>query len=508
LGGIRQGQFALNGTPMGRATAAASAGYPGRLVIGSIGLPPLSGTPPPFDEPSRSNVSEILFYNRVLSDMERREVSNYLAEKWGLPRPFQRHYASQSVRYTGGDEGEGLDFTGNFLYALTANAFATDTIGDATFTDIANTSGVAFNSEFHIQNWLSPYYGDSDADFALANVTNSIRWTDPINGENTINDHTTILTGLTPGNVYKVQFIFNELCCGRHFGIQADGSPIRRDFEEAAIIGNQWNVSPSAGSALIYQFQATNDTVTFTLVANDLNVADRNPILNALTMEDLGAGGEASIGSITGVDSLDLSGMFLYALDFGNSHSLQGSGPRTIAGLTFEPAETATGVYTYADNVLYYNQPNFAAFGSNHPDDFVLEDVLATIRYEGTTGDEDAVAVDLMGLTPGLEYKLQLMFSDANASNRFFDIVVNDVLVWNDFSVGSVTGGDPLMGAYFTYQFIADRTELNVLLHGAAYASDVNPLVSALTLEVIPEPGAVSLMIVGLAGILGSRRRR
>jgi hypothetical protein len=172
-----------------------------------------------------------------------------------------------------------------------------------------------------------------------------------------------------------------------------------------------------------------------------------------------------------------------------------------VRGLTFTPAETASGAFIYAENFLAYQKPEFGV----DADADSLEDILQTIRWEETRQDTEAVMVDLLGLTPGFQYKLQLLFGDDASNNRHFDIVIDGTQVADDFGAND-TGSQ---FAFWSYEFTALDSELNLLLNGwSSPAPDHNPILSGLTLETtIPEPGTAFFLLMGATGLASTRRR-
>ncbi|MBM3846926.1 MAG: hypothetical protein FJ405_11665, partial [Verrucomicrobia bacterium] len=98
--------------------------------------------------------------------------------------------------FTGGDDGEGLDLDGSFLYAF--NVGTPGEIGqvrDAYF-GADNMEGITVAARNNIPTWHAPEYGDSEADDNLERVMQSIRWdTVPVR---------VTLAGLTPGSDYKL----------------------------------------------------------------------------------------------------------------------------------------------------------------------------------------------------------------------------------------------------------------------------------------------------------------
>eukprot|EP01052_Picozoa_sp_SAG31_P069084 SAG31_NODE_27899_length_418_cov_1.344828_1_plen_84_part_01 len=69
--------------------------------------------------------------------------------------------AADSFTFTGADRGEGLDFSGSFLYAVNIRGPGGVTIGDAHFTD-DSVPGVTVTADNEILNWGDPIdFGDS-----------------------------------------------------------------------------------------------------------------------------------------------------------------------------------------------------------------------------------------------------------------------------------------------------------------------------------------------------------
>jgi hypothetical protein len=74
--------------------------------------------------------------------------------------------------FSGGDAGEGLDFSGNFEYAVNARGDGGSVIGDTIFT---NDSGI-ISSNQEINDWHSANYGSSANDNSLEFIMKPTCW--------------------------------------------------------------------------------------------------------------------------------------------------------------------------------------------------------------------------------------------------------------------------------------------------------------------------------------------
>ena len=96
---------------------------------------------------------------------------------------------------------------------------------------------------------------------------------------------------------------------------------------------------------------------------------------------------------------------------------------------------------------------------------------------------------------------------------RIGRVVVEGETLATNFDITAVAGtqnvvdgaGESFAGAVIQHRFIAGDDVLNVALtHGAVD----NPRFEALTVEIIPEPGSLVLMLTAALGLLSLRRRR
>ena len=133
---------------------------------------------------------------------------------------------------TGADPGEGLDLSGEFLYAISpgADPALNLKIGDATFRGVSplnEVPGVQLVAGNQIRNFYGINFGDSPADNALETATSSIRWSQAGSATPAV---TVTLDNLLPGNQYKFQMLFGEACCNRGFDLFVDDNLIVKDF--------------------------------------------------------------------------------------------------------------------------------------------------------------------------------------------------------------------------------------------------------------------------------------
>ena len=199
---------------------------------------------------------------------------------------------------------------------------------------------------------------------------------------------------------------------------------------------------------------------------------------------------------------LDLTGNFPYAFNVGSNGA---AGRIQDADFT---ADSAPGIMISAPNEI----PNWAnpALGVTAEDD-ILENIFKDIRWADLLNANPAmqnVKVDLENLTPGKQYKLQLLFGEQCCPLRTFDVSVEGTLVADDFNISNTQGPTPMSsaGAAVVYSFTAADSTLNIVLDGAGVVPftnyDPNATLSGVTLEEITIP--VDLDISGVSMAPGS----
>jgi hypothetical protein len=210
-----------------------------------------------------------------------------------------------------------------------------------------------------------------------------------------------------------------------------------------------------------------------------------------------------TLGTFSGPGDLDLTGTFAYAVNL--------AGPSyTVGGLTFT-TDGVAGVNVSADNSAspWSSRPQY---GST-PDHDALENLMHSIRWSYAP---NPVKVDL-DVIPGARYKVQVLFNENYWSDptrsRLFDIAIEGTLAVDELDVREVTGQwtqPQVKGIVYARNLIAQDAQMTVSIPAGSTGHDQNPILNALTLErlpeprppdpsdVIPEPGALLLILVGV----------
>lgn len=486
-------QYFING--INKTTSGSPTGVPGKLGMVSSGAYPA--------EVSQADIAEIVIYNRVLSYDERQLVGSYLASKWGLGA-FGSPTLGTVSTFTGADPGEGLDLTGtHFPYAVNMRGPQV-TVGSLTFTEDGGPGAGGSTPGFSVQctnsepTWSTkPDYGTTPADDALETMMHSIRWS-------TAPSDVQVAMNVVPGRQYKLQLLFSENMLGRPpgsrvFDIEVEGQLAFDELDLNDVMGYFPSAPITKGLVYTQTLRATDNQLNVRLAPGS-GGTDKNPILQAVTLEDL----STQVGVFTGGDpgeGLDFQGLFQYAINFA------APGGFTIGDARFTDQNTP-GVTISAENSIdNWYTPNF---GTSANDDN-LELVMDSIRWSDAAppGTEE-VNIRLDNLLVGQWYKLQLLFQEG-CCGRGFDVYIEDALTVNDFSPIVLVGGsvDVTKGAVITHEFLASDSTLTIRLDGRGTSfPDKNPIIQGLTLETIPEPSAVVLGVLGAIGLGASLARR
>ncbi len=188
---------------------------------------------------------------------------------------------------------------------------------------------------------------------------------------------------------------------------------------------------------------------------------------------------------------LDLTGNFVYAFNVGTTGAAGQAGDANFT------ADNAPGITIGAtDFVTPFVNPSFGALAG----DDVLETVYQTIRWANSFSlnpEARKLKADLTNLVVGRNYKLQLLFGEAGATGRRFDVLVNGSLIVNDFAPTEAQGAAyaATAGSAIVHQFTATSSTLNIVLDGVTDVAAVpfinrDSYLNGATLEEIPTAAA------------------
>ncbi len=212
--------------------------------------------------------------------------------------------------FTGGDKGEGLDLDGTFPIAArfgVSSLTGSWQVRDAVFQPYNAIPGLIQDAQNEIGQWINIAFpgAQSTDDTNLKEVVRSIRYgfaaADPSKAVHIS------LPGLVVGRSYKLQLIFAESCCAnRGFDVYVNDVLVADEFAPGRLQGNVGTaVNLTRGSVVSYGFIANSTTAEIRLDKSTITTAalnDPNPIINALTLEEITTGPNVDPGST--LDSL------------------------------------------------------------------------------------------------------------------------------------------------------------------------------------------------------------
>ncbi len=214
-----------------------------------------------------------------------------------------------------------LDFSGTFLNAINIAGNAV-TVGDVAFQR-GHAGYNTSNSNESFQNQIASWNATAWSNSGLTELMRGIRWS----WGNQQSPYVQF-TNATAGKKYKIQALFKERCCNRYFDVYVDGTKIVDDFKPALSGG------PSTGRYLTYQFEASSSNVMFRMSGRSsenggprLHGNDVNPILNAISVEEVDAGAALNNLSITA------NQFSAQAIEVGGDLTVTNSGNSTISGV-------------------------------------------------------------------------------------------------------------------------------------------------------------------------------
>jgi hypothetical protein len=197
--------------------------------------------------------------------------------------------------FTGGDAGEGLDLSGNIIYAFNLGGpaqtiqgvnFAAASVGGPPTGITAAGGTLQFDySNANPGGANGAEYGPTVSDNALESVMNSVWY----------NGNWTFDLAVVPGNQYELQLILQESFFslqgqpGRNFDISVGTipAPLTLAVDDLAL-GLETNGAntPGADAGLVYtySFTATDSSFRVALDDNPLELGDGNAVLAAVTL--------------------------------------------------------------------------------------------------------------------------------------------------------------------------------------------------------------------------------
>ncbi|MEX2212784.1 MAG: LamG-like jellyroll fold domain-containing protein, partial [Phycisphaeraceae bacterium] len=209
-----------------------------------------------------------------------------------------------------------LDLQGKFAYALNIGQGGSGSAGTVMGLEFTGdgVAGATVQAESTIfPAWgPKPEYGPDASNNALENIMHSIRFD---SNANAALPGILVDLAVDVGANYKLQLLFSEngftAPNNRTFDIEIEGAIIVNDGEVLAATGG-WSGNPTIGGVFTYEFIATDSVLNIRLL-NGGSLGNRDPILNALTLENTTPTPEPA--------SLALLGMSAFALLRRRSHA-------------------------------------------------------------------------------------------------------------------------------------------------------------------------------------------
>jgi hypothetical protein len=140
------------------------------------------------------------------------------------------------------------------------------------------------------------------------------------------------------------------------------------------------------------------------------------------------------------------------------------------------------------------------------PFSYVSQEGTQWLDLTGGTNFSAAGVSQSVATSIGRKYDLSYYVGNNSSTTSTVDVLLNDVLQTS--SVNSTTGNS-LDWEQFTFSFIATSASTKVSFrNGDLNLDGVNGLDNVVLKAVVPEPGALAIFGIGLAGLAGMRRRR
>lgn len=184
--------------------------------------------------------------------------------------------------FTGGDPGEGLSFSGNYLYAVNVNGPSGYKVQGLAFTAETATKGVQITST-HTATGTVTYGSPSPTanDTALGNLMSRIRWSQAPN-------EVVLTYEVLPGRTYQLQLLLDSSAYnGRTQDIMVDGVPVADNL----VLPGPPSTNPTS-YLVTHTYTATSNQTVVRLgpsgmVGGNPVGGDNNAVLNAFVVKEL-----------------------------------------------------------------------------------------------------------------------------------------------------------------------------------------------------------------------------
>lgn len=184
--------------------------------------------------------------------------------------------------FTGGDPGEGLNFSGNYLYAVNVNGPGGYTVQGLAFTAENATKGVQITST-HTTTGTVTYGSPTPTanDTALGNLMSRIRWSQAPN-------EVVLTYQVLPGRTYQLQLLLDSSAYnGRTMDVMVDGTPVADNL----VLPGPPSTNPTS-YLVTHTYTATSPQTVVRLgpsgmVGGNPVGGDNNAVLNAFVVKEL-----------------------------------------------------------------------------------------------------------------------------------------------------------------------------------------------------------------------------
>lgn len=203
-------------------------------------------------------------------------------------------------------------------------------------------------------------------------------------------------------------------------------------------------------------------------------------------------------------NELDFDGNFDYAINF------HGTGTQQVGDAAFTNVEE-DGSGLPSGVVLTGFDRDFNWRGGSNlgagADNDALEQILQSLIWSQSIA-EGFIDLDIIA---GNGYRLQLLFSEGFSNNRNYTVnaegILDESVVGVTLNSGSFWRNSSTQGYAMILDFVATDNVLNINM-GRLQGGDTNYHISGLTLEKVPSPQVISLLLLGLAVLSFARIKK